>query len=133
MCARRHGVFIMPQRKILVMEHNEKDQRLLRFLITRFGHEPLIVCNEEQCLVTAKKDLPDLLLINTDMPVEGGMLNLLRGDDGIRRIPAIAIVDGTAERKETNGLLAQGYAGYISKPFDIQRLDEAIQGALPAA
>lgn len=122
----------MSQRKILVMEHNERDQRLLRLLINRLGHEPLIVCNEEQCLLTTKKDLPDLLLINTGTPVEGGMLNMLREDGRIKHIPAIAIVE-SATRKEINGLLAQGYTGYISRPFDIKGLDDAIQRALSGA
>lgn len=114
------------------MEHNEKDQRLLRLLINRLGYEPLIVCNEEQCLLTTKKDLPDLLLISTAMPVEGGMLNKLRDDEGMKGIPAIAIVE-SATRKEINGLLEQGYAGYVSKPLSIMGLDEAIQRALSGA
>lgn len=131
-CSRHQGVFIMSLRKILVVEPNEKDQKLLRLVIKYLGYEPLIVCDEEQCLLTTKKDLPDLLLMNTGMPLAGGTLNMLREDDRMKRIPVIAIVE-SATRKEINSFLAQGYAGCVSKPLDVRELDEAIQRALPGA
>lgn len=57
---------------------------------------------------------------------------MLREDGGMRRIPAIAIVE-SATRKEINGLLELGYTGCVSMPLDIRELDEAIQRALSGA
>lgn len=123
----------MRQRKILVMEHDEREQRLLRLLINRLGFEPRIACNEDECLLTAKRDLPDLLLINTDLPLAEGMLNMLREDGRMMKIPSIAIVGSAPSLKEINGLLAQGFTGHISRPLNISGLDEAIQRALSGA
>jgi putative two-component system response regulator len=74
-------------------------------------------------LLKKAKTLPKIILLDLQMPEMNGrqMLEILKNDDSLKRIPVIVI---TAEEDSDTELLAAGAVDYISKPFvvDIVKL-----------
>ena len=74
-------------------------------------------------LLRKAKTLPKIILLDLQMPEMNGrqMLEILKSDESLKRIPVIVI---TAEEDSDTELLAAGAVDYISKPFvvDIVKL-----------
>ena len=77
---------------------------------------------------------PHLALIDMSLPDEDGiaLLRKMRQDPGLRKIPAI-VVTAHAMVGDRERFLAEGFQGYLSKPFDEAGLLTMINSLLPAS
>jgi two-component system cell cycle response regulator DivK len=117
--------------KILIVEDNEKNLKLFSVIIKSLGYETLTARNGEEGVTIAKKDSPDLILMDIQMPVMDGItaLNILKSDERTKNIPVIALTSYamTGDRERFLGL---GFSAYISKPIDKDGFIKAIENIL---
>ncbi len=93
-----------------------------------------IVCtaaNGREGLEKAIKEKPDLILLDTNMPVMNGhqMLDCLRKNPDLKNIPVI-MVTALCESNDIATASSYNIADYITKPFDFTDLMEKITNAL---
>lgn len=117
---------------ILIADDYEDNRELLRLILSVGGYQIREASNGRECVLMAREDPPDLLLVDLSMPVlDGwGVLEALRSDERTRRIPCVAV---TAFADLNYQLaLEKGFDAYISKPFQSKELLETVQRLLPA-
>jgi CheY-like chemotaxis protein len=74
--------------------------------------------------------LPDLILVDYDMPVMNGLevVHRLKADTETRRIPLVALTSGPAE--DANELSRAGCVAFIPKPFEPTSFLRLVAGIL---
>ena len=112
--------------KILVVEDNEFNLKLVRTLLQIKGYTVIEAMDAETGIKLAKKHCPNLILMDIQLPGLDGLsaTRILRGDKLTRDIPIVAVTSFAMEGDEQKTIDA-GCAGYISKPLDTRTfLDE---------
>ena len=104
--------------RVLVVEDNPANLKLVTMLLDRAGHEVLAALDAETALTLARQVAPDLVLMDVQLPGMDGLTAtaLLKADPVTARIPIIALTAdamvGDAER-----LMAQGFDDAHPKPI----------------
>ena len=119
---------------ILVVEDNVVNQKLTRVLLKKLGHRATVAANGDVALRVLKKKSFDLILMDLQMPVMGGVevTEKIREQekDGGRHIPIIAMtahaMSGDSERA-----VQAGMDDYVSKPIRFEELRRTIQRHVP--
>lgn len=108
----------MPAR-VLVIEDNLPNRELMTYLLRAFGHTALEARNGLEGLEMIRRERPDLVACDIDMPrLDGyGLAALVRADDDLRSTPLVAVT-ALALVGDREHALAAGFDGYISKPID---------------
>ena len=107
-------------KRILIVEDNKLDVRLLKDILEWRGHETLQTDDGLEAINLAIANLPDLILMDIQLPDISGLevTRRLRGDERSRRIPIVAVTAfamGWHEREA----LDSGCDAYLSKPITI--------------
>jgi CheY-like chemotaxis protein len=104
---------------ILVVEDNEQNLGLMRYLLKAKGVECVEARDGRQGVDRAREDQPDVVLMDLQMPVlDGyGALEALRSDPSTSDIPVLAVTAYSMAGDKERALEA-GFDGYISKPID---------------
>jgi len=117
--------------KILIVEDNEKNMKLMRDLLQFHGYTIVEADNAEDGIKLAIADIPDLILLDIQLPGMSGIeaLKVLRQDSKTASIPVIAVTASvmTHDRKK---LLEAGFDDYQPKPLEIKSFIERIAGIL---
>jgi CheY-like chemotaxis protein len=117
---------------VLCIEDNAANLTLVeRALRSRPGIDLLTATMAGLGLELARERHPALILLDMQLPDMSGeeVLRLLRADAVTREIPVLAVsADATPTRIE--GALAAGANDYLTKPIDLSRLLEMIDGFL---
>lgn len=112
----------MGGKKVLVIEDNALNMKLVRQLITIANHHPIEAFNAEDGLQLARQIRPDLILLDIQLPGMDGLaaLKIIKNDPNIRDIPVITL---TAHAMRGDELKAKeaGCNGYLSKPIDTKQ------------
>lgn len=117
--------------RILVVEDNPQNRMLLRDLLGFHGFEILEAANGEEGIAAARKEMPDLILMDLQMPVLDGFATgkILKEDPATKHIKIIAVTSfamvGDRER-----VLEAGFDDYISKPIDTRGLPTLLKKML---
>jgi len=114
--------------KILIVDDNEKNRKLLRVILQSTGYETIESENGEDGVRMAKENLPAFILMDIQMPVMGGTeaLKQIRSDETTAKIPVIALTS-YAMTGDRDKFLAEGFDGYISKPLKTSELMDIIK------
>lgn len=120
-------------RIVLIVEDNEKNLKLFRFLVESIGCKVLVATEGEEALRVAMETPPDLILLDIQLPVMDGVsvLRALRADEKTRHVPVIALT-AYAMKGDRERLLGMGFDGYISKPIESKSFMETVERALKA-
>lgn len=126
-------------KKILVVDDLEQNRMLLKDALRYFGYEVVEAGNGEEGVKVAREELPDLILMDMNMPVMDGYaaLQVLRSDPLTRGLKVAAVTSFSAGNENESGFAA-GADGYIPKPIDISELPAMVEriiagGGKPAA
>ena len=105
-------------RKILIVEDNEKNMKLMRDLLQFKGYETLEAESAESGIELATTELPDLILLDIQLPGMNGIeaLARLRADETTSHIPVIAVT-ASVMTHDRNKLLEAGFDDYQLKPL----------------
>jgi len=93
--------------------------------------EVITAANGEEGLEKAVNEKPDLILLDTDMPVMNGheMLERIRKHPDLKDTPVI-MCTALCEAQDIARALSYGIADYVTKPFDFTELIEKITNTL---
>jgi two-component system cell cycle response regulator DivK len=114
------GLFPQPAKRILIVEDNEIDLMLLRDILVLHGYETLQTRHGLEAINLASTNLPDLILMDIQLPDVSGLevTRRLRDDDRSKRIPIIAVTAFAMEWHDREAL-DSGCDAYLSKPITI--------------
>jgi two-component system, cell cycle response regulator DivK len=107
-------------KRILIVEDNEIDLRLLRDILVVHGYETLQTGYGSEAINLAWANLPDLILMDIQLRDVSGLevTRRLREDEHSKRIPIIAVTAFAMEWHEREAL-DSGCDAYLSKPITI--------------
>lgn len=121
------------KRRVLYIEDSVANLRLMRKILLRRPHLLLEDApNAELGLPMARKLLPDLILLDLNLPGMNGYEALLelRRIPGLLQTPIIAIT-ANAMKGDAERVLGAGFTAYVIKPIDLGRLYTLIDHILP--
>ena len=117
---------------VLYIEDNPASQQLVS---SALAHRPdtrlLLASNGKEGLELARMTLPDVILMDNNMPVlTGGEAQaMLKADTRTAGIPIIALTANAMPAAVAKGLAA-GFFSYLTKPVDIEELERTLESAL---
>ncbi len=108
----------MKKKKILVVDDEEDLLELVRYNLSREGYDVFCAVTGEEGLRAAKKEIPDLIVLDLMLPGIDGLevASKLKGDTGTKNIPVIMLTARGEEADIVTGL-ELGADDYITKPF----------------
>jgi CheY-like chemotaxis protein len=118
--------------KILVVEDNELNREVMTRRLKKAGYEVVFAVDGQQALEQADAELPDLVLMDMNLPVMDGFAatERLKASPRTSGIPVIAltalVMHGDRER-----CLAAGCDDYEGKPVEFPSLLVKIRALIP--
>lgn len=126
---------------VLHIDDDEINRVLVEETLVKMGVDIIGAPNPVDGINMAAKELPDLILLDIEMPGMNGYdaCASIKGNPKLAHIP-ILMLTGLGQVKSVEKALACGANGYISKPFDLNRLCATVKkwlekpeaGATPA-
>ena len=118
--------------RILVVEDQEDNRRIVRDLLTTTDYEVTEAENGEEALASVARQRPDLILMDIQLPVMDGYeaTRRIKADPALRSIPVIAVTSYALSGDEEKARAA-GCDGYVAKPFSPRQLLAKIREFLP--
>jgi DNA-binding response OmpR family regulator len=118
-------------RTILVVEDEKEIRDLLAHYLRKEGFTSILAADGETGIARARKEKPDLVLLDILLPKSDGLevLRAIRADEGIARTPVVML---TAKGDETDRVigLELGADDYIPKPFSPREVVARIKAIL---
>jgi len=113
----------MTGEQVLVVEDNEKNMKLFRDVLVASGFRTLEATTGGEAIDLASKHVPDLVLMDIQLPDLDGVqaLRRLRSDARTATIPVLALT-AQAMRGDRERFIAEGFDGYVSKPVNVREL-----------
>ncbi len=109
----------MPIKKVLVVDDSPTERHVLVDLLTKNGYQVITAESGEEGVEKAKKELPDLVLMDVVMPGLNGYqaTRTLTREESTKDIPIIVC---TSKGQETDKIwgLRQGALDYLVKPIN---------------
>ena len=114
--------------RILIVEDNEKNMKLLRDVLQFRGYRTLEATSAAQAIDLAVEHGPDVVLMDIRLPDADGVeaLGRLRTDPRTASMPVLAVT-AQAMHADRERFLAAGFDGYIPKPVDVAALLAAVE------
>jgi two-component system, cell cycle response regulator DivK len=121
----------MTGNRILVVEDNERNLKLVRDVLQYAGYDVIAASSGEQGVALAKERVPDLVLMDLQLPTMDGTeaLRMLRNDPLTRKIPVVAVT-AFAMKDDRERALDAGFDSYIEKPISVRTLPDQVRGFL---
>lgn len=118
-------------RQILVADDDPCSLEIINVLLGDEGYDVVTAANGREALRQARRHLPDLILMDLDMPGTDGLsaAKTLRGDGCTRHIPVIFVTASTTIENKLRAL-HEGANDYITKPFHREELLARVYVAL---
>jgi two-component system cell cycle response regulator DivK len=113
---------------VLIVEDNEKNLKLVRDVLQFKGYRTLEAVTATAGLALAREKLPDLILMDIQLPDIDGItaLGMIRKDERLAAIPVVA-VSASVMPDEQQKIVASGFNAYVTKPIDLKRFLETVE------
>ena len=120
--------------KLLLAEDHEFSRDMLMRRLQRQGFEVATATNGREALAAVRRDRPDVILMDLDMPVMDGhtAIRSLKNDPRTFRIPIIVISANTSP-EDVAEAMASGCQAFEAKPVVLRRLLDRIEETLAAS
>lgn len=117
--------------KIFVVEDNPANVELFQDILEMAGYAYLHTTKGEEVLEIAKREKPDLVLMDIQLPGMDGMTAAknLRSHGDTKHIKIIALT-AHAMKGDKEMFLEEGFDGYIAKPIVVKEFLKTIEGYL---
>src|SRR3954470_11722160 len=115
-----------PVQRILLVEDNPGDAQLVRMAFAEAlpSARVSVATDGEAALASLREEgPPDLLLLDLNLPRLSGheVLESVRADDGLRRLPVVVLSSSQAEADVTRSY-ELGASSHVAKPGDVDAL-----------
>jgi CheY-like chemotaxis protein len=109
--------------RVLYVEDNDDNAFMLSSRLTKRGFAVSIAVDGETGLAAARRDKPDIIIMDLHLPVLDGFeaTRRLKADPATRAIPVVAL-SAHAMAQHCDQALAAGCDDYDIKPVDLDRL-----------
>ncbi len=113
----------MDKKRILIVDDEKDIADTIQFQLEFEGFECLVAYDGEEALSKAKKENPDLIILDIMLPKINGykIARLLKFDESYKQIPIIMLTARTQEKDIKLGE-ETGANEYVTKPFDMDML-----------
>jgi two-component system, cell cycle response regulator DivK len=120
--------------KILLVEDNEMNRDMLSRRLERKGFQVVMAVDGQQGVNLAASEIPDLILMDMDLPIIDGWeaTRRVKAGENTRGIPVIALT-AHAMVGDRDKAIAAGCDDYDTKPIDFPRLLGKIENLLAGA
>ncbi len=117
--------------KILIAEDEPDIRELVTFMLRFAGYEVVAATNGEDAVLTAARELPDLVLLDVRMPRMTGYdaCRLIRANPDLRNVPVVFLSAKGQEAEVRSGMDA-GAEEYLLKPFSPVELSNRVRAIL---
>lgn len=121
----------MSKKRILVVDDETDLVETLRFSLELEGFDVLVGYNGEEGLNQARKENPDLILLDLMLPKLDGykVCRLLKFDERYKHIPILMLTAKTQEKDKATGM-ETGANEYITKPFEMDEVMNKVKNYL---
>jgi two-component system, cell cycle response regulator DivK len=119
----------MTGKSILLVDDCVHNLKLTRFLLGQEGFDVRTAENAEQALIALEKYIPDLILMDIQLPGMDGLqlTRHLRRDASLNGVPIVAFT-ASAIKGDEEIARASGCDGYVTKPIDTRTLGNIVRG-----
>src|SRR5262249_6647509 len=109
--------------KILLVEDNELNRDMLKRRLERRGFEVVPVCDGREGILAAKKQSPDLILMDLSLPVIDGWeaTRILKSTPNVAEIP-ILVLTAHATTNDRERAISAGCDDFATKPVVFDHL-----------
>ncbi len=113
---------------VLHVEDNDDNRILVKRLLQFGGYQVIEACNANEALESIKSNVPDLILLDINMPEVDGysLTGQIKATPGFNVVPVIAITANALKGDRERSYQA-GCDGYIEKPIDIDTFLDQIE------
>jgi len=117
--------------RILIVDDSPSQLMGIRRIVEKLGHEALVAEDGAAGVDVAKRELPDLVLMDVVMPNLNGFqaTRSIYRDAATKHIPVVLVTTKDQETDRVWGM-RQGARAYITKPFNEEELSEVLQQLL---
>jgi len=122
----------MSGKTILYVEDNEFNLKIVRQLLSRTSYRLIEAVDGEQGVATALKELPDLILMDIQLPKMSGLdaTRTLRADPKTAQTPIIVVTSFALSGDDKKAQDA-GASAYLAKPYSPRELLAMIRKLAP--
>ncbi len=117
---------------ILIVEDDPRNLTLFRDLLRVSGYETLEATDGKEGIESAKANVPDLILMDIQMPVLGGLeaTRILKADSITCDIPIVALT-ASAMKGDEEKTIEAGCDRYMAKPVDVKEFLKLVAEYFP--
>ena len=110
-------------RKVLIVDDIQADRAHLERIVSEAGHQTLLAENGTMAVERAKREQPDLILMDVNMPEVDGFAatRMLKADEATKNIPVV-FVSGKNQKADMAWGQMLGAKGYITKPYSREQI-----------
>jgi two-component system, cell cycle response regulator DivK len=121
-------------KRILAVDDQEDNRRILRDLLTSAGYEVIAATTGEEAVTLAEAQVPDLILMDIQLPGIDGYeaTRRIKANPRLRQIPLIVVTSYALSGDDAKAYSA-GANAYVSKPFSPRALLAKVKEYLPSA
>jgi two-component system cell cycle response regulator DivK len=118
----------MSGNRILVVEDNPKNLKLVRDVLEYSGFEVVEATTGEDGVRLAAESAPDLILMDLQLPgIDGAeALRQIREGDHEHHVPVVAVT-AFAMSDDRERAFASGFDGYVEKPISARALPQQVR------
>jgi two-component system, cell cycle response regulator DivK len=122
----------MSKKRILIIEDQDDNRTIMRDLLGAAGYELIEATDGGEGVELAKKERPDLILMDIQLPVLDGYeaTRRIRTYAELKTVPIIAVTSYALSGDEAK-TRAAGCDGYVAKPFSPRELLAKVREYLP--
>lgn len=113
----------MEKKRVLIVDDEPDIVETIKFNLEVENIECITAYDGEEALAKAKRERPDLILLDIMLPIMNGykVARLLKFDEAFKKIPIIMLTARVQERDVELGR-ETGADEYVTKPFDMSEL-----------
>jgi CheY-like chemotaxis protein len=121
-----------PSKKLVLHIEDERDiRKMIALSLETLGVETMGADDGPEGIKIAKREKPDLILLDVRMPTLDGFETCAE----LRKVPALAktpilMLTALSQMKDVERAMAQGADGYLLKPIEVPKLRQKVAQAL---
>jgi two-component system cell cycle response regulator DivK len=118
----------MSQKKILLVEDNEFNRKIVRDLLARQPYDLLEAHDGEAGVAAARRDKPDVIVMDVQLPKLSGLdaTRAIRAAPETAQIPIIVVTSFALSGDDKKAMDA-GASAYLAKPYSPRQLLDTIR------